>query len=174
MNLINEKNNEAYDLSLFEPVKKSEQPKNKPGEKKKENNIIKFEPEKITKAQRRKRNPFVILGASVMTIVAAAVSITIVQSNVMLNELNQEIIEANTIIRKQENLAAQYQLKVDSKLSADVVQEYAENQLGMVQAQNARKSFISLSEGDSAKVIRDDSKNNVFETIAEAFTGMWS
>lgn len=172
MDLINEKDTEAYDLSLFEPVTKSEQPKNKP--KKKENNVIKFEPEKITKAQRRKRNPLMILGVSLLTIVVAAVSITIVQSNVILNELNNDIIKANATISKQENLAAQYQLKVDSKLSTEVVQEYAENKLGMTQAQNAQKNFISLSEGDSAEVIRDDGTDNVLETIAEAFTGMWS
>lgn len=173
--MTTEKNNEAYDLSLFEPAKKSDNLKEKEKiKRKKPNNVIKFDPENITKEQRRKRNPFIIIGVSFLTIVVASISITIVQSNVILNELNSDIIKANETIEKQENLAAQYQLRVDSKLSVDVVKDYAENQLGMVQAQNAQKKFISLSEGDVGEVIRDDKPDNIFETIARAFTGMWS
>ncbi len=171
--MANKKNNEAYDLSLFEPAEKSEKPKENNSRKNK-NNIIKFDSQNIIKAQRRKKNPIVILGVSLLTIVVAAVSITIVQSNVILNELNGEIINANKKIDEQNNLAAQYQLKVDSKLSAEVVQEYAETELNMTKAQNAQKNFISLSEGDFGEVIRDDDKGNVLETIADAFTGMWS
>lgn len=166
-------NNEAYDLSLFEPVQKTEVKKNKP-KSKKENNLIKFDTNKITKVQRRKRNPLIIIGVSALTVIVAVASVTIVQSNVLLNELNNQIVEANQKISKQENLAAQYQLKVDSKLSTEVVQEYAENVLGMIQAQNVQKNFISLSDGDYAEVIRDDNNSNVFEIIADAFTGLWS
>lgn len=169
--MASEKNNEAYDLSLFEPVIKSDNPKEK---SKKENNIIKLHPEALARVQRRKRNPVVIFGVSVLTIIVAVVSITIVQSNVVLNELNNDILEANKTITEQENLAAQYQLKVDSKLSADVVQDYAENELGMIRVENAQKNFVSLSDGDCGEVIRDDGTDNVFETIAEAFTDLWS
>lgn len=174
--MLSEKKSEAYDLSLFEPIEtKPASEKNKSKEhNKKENNLIKFQPETITKAQRRKRNPIVILGVSVLTIVVATVAATIVQSNVVLNELNQQILDANTTITQQNNLAAQYKLKVDSKLSANVVQNYAEKKLGMTQAKNAQKRFISLSDGDYAEVIRDDGKNNALETIADAFTGLWS
>lgn len=172
--MVSEKNNEAYDLSLFEPVANTENSKDDNRKEKKENNIIKLQPEAFTKAQRRKRNPIVIFGVSVLTIIVAVVSITIVQSNVILNELNNDILEANKKIAEQENLAAQYQLKVDSKLSADVVQDYAENELGMIQAESAQKNFISLSDGDCGEVIREDGTDNVFETIAEAFTGLWS
>ncbi len=170
------KHSEAYDLSLFEPSTKESKPKKNPEvqKRKDESNLIKLHPKDITKSQRRKRNPIIIAGVSLLTIIVAVVCVTIVQSNVVLNELNDQIIEANKTITQQQNLAAQYQLKVDSRLSADVVQEYAEKHLGMTQAKNAQKKFISLSEGDEGKVIRDDGSNNAIETIAEAFKSMWS
>lgn len=170
------KESEAYDLSLFEPADKKPAETNRQtdSENKKKNNVIKFQPGVITKSQRRKRNPLIILSVALLTIVASVVAITIVQSNVILNELNQQILEANKTITQQNNLAAQYQLKVDSKLSSNLVQNYAETKLGMTQAKNAQKKFISLSDGDYAEVIRDDGKNNALETITEAFTGLWS
>ncbi len=70
--MANKKNNEAYDLSLFEPAEKSEKPKENNSRKNK-NNIIKFDSQNIIKAQRRKKNPIVILGVSLLTIVVAAV-----------------------------------------------------------------------------------------------------
>ncbi len=172
-----ENNNSAYDLSLFEPIHKTKNQKsesNKEKTKSNDDNIISLDPDIITKSQRRKKNPIMILGISLLTIIAAVVSATIVQSNVLLNELNEQILEANEKIEEQTNLAAQYQLKVDSKLSTDVIQEYAENELGMVQAQSSQKNFISLSDGDYAEVIREDDTENILETIAEAFTGLWS
>ena len=145
-----DKHSEAYDLSLFEPDKKK------------------------SATAKKKKNPIIIVGVSILTIIVAVVSATIVQSNVLLNELNEKIIDANETITQQNNLSAQYQLKIDSRLSGSVVQNYAEKNLGMTQATNARKKFISLSDGDYGKVIRDDGSNNVLETVANAFKGMWS
>ena len=54
------------------------------------------------------------------------------------------------------------------------MQDYAEKNLGMTQAKNAQKKFISLSDGDYGKVIRDDGSNNILETVANAFKGSWS
>lgn len=172
-----DKHSEAYDLSLFEPDKKKSatvKKNKKPKMELKESNLIKLHPSEITRAQRRKKNPIIIVGVSILTIIVAVVSATIVQSNVLLNELNEKIIDANETITQQNNLSAQYQLKIDSRLSGSVVQNYAEKNLGMTQATNARKKFISLSDGDYGKVIRDDGSNNVLETVANAFKGMWS
>jgi len=175
MDLAANKHSEAYDLSLFEPdqkrtVKREKNPKNQMNE----SNLIRLHPGSITKAQRRKRNPVAILGVAVLTILVASVCATIVQSNVVLNELNEQIVSANATIVKQQNMAAQYQLKVDSKLSGNVVQKYAEENLGMIQAKNAQKRFISLSSGDEAIVLREDESNNPIETVANAFKGLWS
>lgn len=170
-----DKQSEAYDLTLFEPAeKKSAKKEKKPQKRMTESNLIRLHPGAITKVHRRKRNPIKIIGIGLLTIVVAMVCATIVQSNVVLNELNEEIIEANKTITQQNNLQAQYQLKVDSRLSASVVQDYAEKKLGMTQANNAQKKFISLSDGDYGKVIRDDGTNNALQTVANAFKGMWS
>ncbi len=170
-----DKNSEAYDLSLFEPDEKKSEKKDKNSKNKmKESNLIRLHPGAITKAHRRKRNPIMIVGVAVLTVIVATVSATIVQSNVVLNELNEEILQANKTITQQKNLSAQYQLKIDSRLSANVVQDYAEKNLGMTQAKNAQKKFISLSDGDYGKVIRDDGSNNILETVANAFKGSWS
>lgn len=170
-----DKNSEAYDLSLFEPDEKKSEKKDKNQKNKmKESNLIRLHPGAITKAHRRKRNPIMIVGVAMLTIIVTAVSATIVQSNVVLNELNEEILQANKTITQQNNLSAQYQLKIDSRLSGNVVQDYAEKNLGMMQATNAQKQFISLSDGDYGQVIRDDGSSNILETVANAFKGSWS
>ncbi len=173
------KGNEAYDLSLFEPEPKRTRKKDKKSKKKthtrmKESNLIRLNPRNMKKEHRRKKNPVIIVGVCLLTLLLTGVCITIVQSNVVLNELNEDIIEANNTITQQNNLAAQYRMKVDSRLSASVVQKYAENELKMTQAKNAQKKFISLSDGDYGEVIRNDGSKNVLETVADAFRGMWS
>ena len=167
---VNKNNGLAYDLSLFEP-----EPVSKPAEEveavkvKNRGKVIRLEKEDFERSQRRKRNPVVILSVSMLTIIVAAVFSLIVYNNVMINELSEKIIEANGVIENQENLEAQYQLKIDRKLTDQKVQEYAEQKLGMVQANSAQKQFVSLTDGDKGEVIRGDEKQSFLDNLARVF-----
>ncbi len=167
---VNKNNGLAYDLSLFEP-----EPVSKPAEEveavkvKNRGKVIRLEKEEFERSQRRKRNPVVILSVSMLTIIVAAVFSLIVYNNVMINELSEKIIEANGVIENQENLEAQYQLKIDRKLTDQKVQEYAEQKLGMVQANSAQKQFVSLTDGDKGEVIRGDEKQSFLDNLARVF-----
>ena len=167
---VHKNNGLAYDLSLFEP-----EPVSKPAEEveavkvKNRGKVIRLEKEEFERSQRRKRNPVVILSVSMLTIIVAAVFSLIVYNNVMINELSEKIIEANGVIENQENLEAQYQLKIDRKLTDQKVQEYAEQKLGMVQANSAQKQFVSLTDGDKGEVIRGDEKQSFLDNLARVF-----
>ena len=73
------------------------------------------------------------------------------------------------MLANQENLEAQYQLRIDRKLTDEFVQQYAETKLGMTKANAAQKEFISLTDGDKGEVIRGDGKESFFSRFAKAF-----
>lgn len=97
----------------------------------------------------------------------------IIHGQVQLTELNQQISNASTALSDQESLYTQLQMKIDSKLSTDKVEQYAESQLGMTKADSYQKEYIKLSDGDKAEVSGDQS-SNIFESIAQAIAGLWS
>ncbi len=174
--MMRDENSSAYDFSLFEDTaedavkikQNNENPKSK-------NNIIQLPSNsKAEKTQRRRHNPFVIFGVSVLVIIAAIVLATIVQSNVRLNELNESLVNTEAEITQQKNLEAQYQVIVDSKLSMDTIQKYAEEDLGMTKAQKDQKIFLTLTDGDVGNVVTEDESNNIFDTLSRAFRGLWS
>ena len=145
-------NTEAYDLSLFEPQKKV----NKKENRKEKTNLIKI-------------NVALTVRIAVCTAFATAVAAWMVCNYVSINELTQEINDAQSSLVHQSNLEAEYQLRIDSKLTQSEIQKYAEQNLGMSQVKNVQKRFVSLSDGDIGEVIRDDGKNTVLESLKGIF-----
>lgn len=166
---MKEQVNSAYDLSLFETAPELEQKKQP-----KKNNMIVLPEEKINKEARRRHNLFYVAAISVFVVIFTVVSITIVQSNVLINELNAQIVEKENEISMLEGEQTQYQIQIDSKLSEEKIESYAEDTLGMTKAENMEKEFITMSGEDKAEVLAEDGPKNVFETIADAFTSLWS
>lgn len=166
---MKEQVNSAYDLSLFETAPELEE-KRQP----RKNNMIVLPEEKINKEARRRHNLFYVAAISVFVVIFTVVSITIVQSNVLINELNAQIVEKENEISMLEGEQTQYQIQIDSKLSEEKIESYAENTLGMTKAENMEKEFITMSGEDKAEILAEDGSKNVFETIADAFTSLWS
>lgn len=167
---MKEQANRAYDLSLFETAPELEKEK----QQQKKNNMIVLPDGRINKEARRRHNVFYVAVISVFVVVFTVVSITIVQSNVLINELNTQIVNAQNDINILEGQATQYQIQIDSKLSEEKVENYAENVLGMTKAENMEKEFVTMSGEDKGEVLAEDGQKNIFETIADAFTGLWS
>lgn len=164
---------EAYDLSVFEEnegLNMSASDK-RTKKRKKSGKIISISRGSSAKAQRRKKNPVMIFSVALLTVIVAAVAITIVQFNAELNEVNDLIQQQNAKLTELENEEAQYRLTIDSKLTDDYVKNYAEKKLGMTPALNGQKKFISLSEGDKGEILSDENTATVFSAILDAFSG---
>ena len=159
----------AYDLSLFETEPKKPADKEVTAENtgKDGAKIIKLDTEKVEKSHRRKHNPVKIFLAGLLTVALAAVSSVIVYNYVVINEQNEQILASNKVLENKAMLEAQYQLKIDSKLTTEIVENYAETKLGMTKAKTAQKEFVALAEGDEGKVLRGDEKSNLFEQLGK-------
>ena len=166
MDMVRDKlNAAAYDLSVFEETHKRVGKENK-----KKSNIIKINAGKKAAGFRRKRNPVVITAVALSMAAVTTVSVWIVCNNVARNELNQEIAYKREELSHQANLEDEYQMRIDSKLTSSMIEDYASEKLGMTQLKNAQKKFISLSDGDVGQVIRDDGTNTVLDSLKKIFS----
>ena len=114
----------------------------------------------------------IVLGV-VLALMMAFVVVSIIHGQVQLTELNQEIADAKQELAEQQSVYTQLQMKVDSSVSTTVVEDYAKNKLDMTKATNSQKEFVNLSDKDKAEVTLSADKN-IFESIAEAVSSLWS
>lgn len=175
-----EHRNLAYDLRLFEQPQTQVEPEHTKNEEtksqqktKKQNNVLSFSQKQITRIRRRKNNFFKIAVSFVFGFAVLLVIAAIIQGQVQLTELNQEINNAKNDLSEKQSIYTQLQMKVDASISTSVVEKYAQETLGMSKASNSQKEFISLSKGDRAEVSLS-SHSSVFESIADAFSDIWS
>ena len=161
----------AYDLSLFEP-----EPSRMPGNKNDKAasgalkaNVVRLDTGRLETPKKKELNFPRMIAVGLIVSIAATVGIFVLRNNVVINELNEQIHEANLVLENQENLAAQYQLKIDRKLTDEFVQEYAETKLGMTKANASQKEFVPLTNGDKGNVIRGDGKESFLSRLGKAF-----
>ena len=155
----------AYDLSVFEETQRKVNKENR----KKKSNLIKINAKKNIEILRRKTSPVLIAAVSLCTAAVTAVGVWIVCNNVRLNELNQEVTDARSELSHQANLQDEFQMRIDSKLTSSMIEDYAEGKLGMSRVKDAQKKFVSLSDGDFGEVIRSDGTNTVIELMKNVF-----
>ncbi len=168
--MAGEKRTEAYDLSFLESYEVEMSGSDKKSKKKKKSGqIISISNGSSAKAQRRKHNPATIFGISFLTLLIAAILISLVHLNAKLNELNEKINAQEAVLTDMKNKEAQYQLTIDSKFTDDFVKKYAENSLNMTPVKSAQKQFISLSQGDKGEVVEDNDEDNIFNRFRKAF-----
>lgn len=157
--------NSAYDLSRFEP-KAAAQPKPRPEEtpgkkKKDENNILTIPQSHYThvrKVRRRGKNRSAVVKVMVMVAVAA-ICLVMVLGQVRLAELTQQIESTSKSLTEAESLYTQYQMKSDSQLSLQSVEQYATEQLGMAKADQNQMQYVELSSKDKGEVVQEQGTN---------------
>ncbi|MBQ0098019.1 MAG: septum formation initiator family protein [Oscillospiraceae bacterium] len=180
--------NLAYDLRLFEVPREEKNRNTIKGKKEqkhtssaqhesakteKQNNVVELSPNTTKRVKRRKSNFFKIGVSFVLAFVVIVAVVFIIRGQVQLTELNQQIADAKADLAEKQSIYTQLEMKVDASISTAVVEKYAQENLGMSKASNSQKEFISLSEGDKAE-LGLSSHNNVFESIADAFSSIWS
>jgi len=159
--------NNAYDISVFE----DENLKNQDLHKK--NKVVKIPKKKFEQAKRRKRNPLKLTVGFLFSAVVVAVVGMIIYSQVQLTELNQKISEAQETLENSQSEYTQMQMNVDAKYTTSIIEEYAQDKLGMTKANSSQKEFVDLSSGDKAKVIEKEDKS-IFDTIVDWISSIWS
>lgn len=177
-----EERNLAYDLSLFEDddkkystVPQSTRKKSKSGANaaKKKPVADKAADNEANKAQRKKYSPLKVLGTAVAGLFVVGALATIIMGQAQLTELNRSIDKKTEELKQKDSQYTQLDMNVRSRYSTAIVEEYAKDELGMSKATNYQKEFVNLSEGDKAEVLTEESQN-IFSTIIDAITGIWS
>ncbi|MDO4747885.1 MAG: septum formation initiator family protein [Eubacteriales bacterium] len=169
--------NLAYDLRLFEDeemyssaVKAPEKHNAKSKPKREKKNIEVDKPKSTIRKVKRRKNNFVNISVAVVLAVMVVIVVgLIIHGQVQLTEVNHKITAAQKTLEEQQSLYTQLQMKVDASISTAVVEKYAKERLGMSKVANSQKEFISLSEGDKVE-IASDSNDNVFDSVADAFS----
>lgn len=159
--------NNAYDISVFEDESLENQDLHK------KNKVVKIPKKKIEQAKRRKRNPLKLTVGFLFSAVVVAVVGMIIYSQVQLTELNQKISEAQETLENSQSEYTQMQMNVDAKYTTSIIEEYAQDKLGMTKANNSQKEFVDLSSGDKAKVVEKEDKS-IFDTIVDWISSIWS
>ena len=159
--------NNAYDISVFEDENLENQ------DLYKKNKVVKIPKKKIEQAKRRKRNPLKLTVGFLFSAVVVAVVGMIIYSQVQLTELNQKISEAQETLENSQSEYTQMQMNVDAKYTTSIIEEYAQDKLGMTKANNSQKEFVDLSSGDKAKVVEKEDKS-IFDTIVDWISSIWS
>ena len=159
--------NNAYDISVFEDENLENQDLHK------KNKVVKIPKKKIEQAKRRKRNPLKLTVSFLFSAVVVAVVGMIINSQVQLTELNQKISEAQETLENSQSEYTQMQMNVDAKYTTSIIEEYAQDKLGMTKANSSQKEFVDLSSGDKAKVVEKEDKS-IFDTIVDWISSIWS
>ena len=159
--------NNAYDISVFEDENLENQDLHK------KNKVVKIPKKKFEQAKRRKRNPLKLTVGFLFSAVVVVVVGMIIYSQVQLTELNQKISEAKETLENSQSEYTQMQMNVDAKYTTSIIEEYAQDKLGMTKANSSQKEFVDLSSGDKAKVIEKEDKS-IFDTIVDWISSIWS
>lgn len=158
----NQYGTEAYELSLFEP---------------KQAKIVELKPnKKQLKAQKRRAKIQKILNVVVATAISAVVigvvGVTLtsrVQLNEMNSVINQKQEELSTLKEEHERLKTE----LSSKTSAQAVEDYAVNELGMQKVDPHQIQYITVEDGDKVEVNEAD-EPNVFQKIGGAISDFFA
>ena len=168
------KDNNAYDISFFDTDSTARDISYSPEPvRKKKSKVVRMPRRKREQNRRRKHNPLKLAVGFALSAIVVAVVATMIYGQVQLTELNQNIADAQDMLENSQSEYTQMQMKVDAKYTTAIVEEYAQDKLGMYKASNSQKEFVDLSSGDKAEVVSDADKS-IFDTIADAISSLWS
>lgn len=145
--------NEAYDFALFEPKRQQAPPP-------KNNNIIALPQEKLEQNRKAKVKPAKAVSTFLVLAVMLGIVSTMVYGQVQLTELTEKLNSATKTYNESTSLYTQLQMKSDSKLSLETVENYATLKLGLKKIDQNQVEPISLSKGDKTQVLQSDADAN--------------
>ena len=150
--------NGAYDFALFEPKWQQESLQKK-------NNIIEIPQEKLEQNRKTGAKPFRAVSYFLALAVMLGIVGTYVYGQVQLTELTENLNTATKTLNESESVYTQTQMKADSQLSLETVENYATNKLGLQKIAQNQVEPISLSKGDKIQVIQSGKGKNWLSSL---------
>lgn len=145
--------NLAYDLSRYENY---------------EERASKRSRENIRSRAAAKPKPLITAPMLILLIIMAGAMVSLcITSKANIAEVHNAIVieEANVRVLEQENVSML--TRIEQKSSQKVVEDYAENVLGMQKLDNAQVEYISLESGNKVEI--PEQNENVLKKIKNAF-----
>lgn len=81
-------------------------------------------------------------------------------SNIALNEVSNELLEAKEDLTRLEGEATSLQVSINAKAQMDEVERIATEELGMVKIENYQIQTINLDTEDSVEIIKDEKSDS--------------
>ena len=156
----NNKDNVAYDLSLFEERKPRVVP-------------VKKKPD-IEERYKKSRNAFKAVKIFVAVSLVLAFSVMLLFNQAQMSELTTELTEYKAMLKEAENDAVHLQLEFEKRVSAKNVEEYAKNELGMQKMEAAQIERIYTEEGDKVELSKEDDGGGFFGFISKGISKILS
>lgn len=88
-----------------------------------------------------------------------------IYSQVKVDELDRELKNVETSISVLESENTRLNMELDSRISLEKVDDYAQNVLGMVKVENYQVSYVDLASANSIEVSGDKEKHKPLEAI---------
>lgn len=92
-----------------------------------------------------------------------------IYSQVKVDEINREISNVNSKIEVIDSENTRLNMELDSRISLDKVDDYAQNVLGMVKVENYQVSYVDLSGGDTVTISGGKQHKNIVEKVKDIF-----
>lgn len=110
---------------------------------------------------------------AIRLVAAATVLFTLlafqIYSKVRVDELNRQLAEINTSISNTESDNTRLKMEMESSVSLDKVDKYAQNTLGMVKVEDYQVNYVKLSGNDSVEVSGGKQHTSVWQKLKSAF-----
>ena len=144
--------NVAYDLSFYE----QEQERHIARKEKKDNVVINAQ----TKFSLGKRIANIVSVAVLITLIVAVIA-----TNAAITTTSTEIAGLENEIVRLESERSYLEFTLESRMTLDQIESYAENQLGMVKMDSAQKKYVQLESENKIVVNQSPVKEKLDEAI---------
>lgn len=147
------RNSSAYDFAMFESKPREVRaPEKKP-------NVIELPQERLEENRKPKHRWGRIIPSALAFVTIAGMVSVLICGQVQLTELTESLNAANKNLSESQNEYTQLQMKSDSQLSLETIENYASQKLGMKKVDQSQVSTIQLSNGDKTQVVLKEDNN---------------
>lgn len=165
-------NNEAVNYNRINMYGSAAPKINTPAPKKKPNEVQRPRVVKKTRKQiklEQRRSAFKAAKVLIICGIFFALISFQIFSQVKVDELDRELQSVNSQIEILDSENTRLNMQLDSIISLDKVDAYAQDTLGMVKVENYQVSYVDLSSGDVATVSGGKVHHSLWDTIKSYF-----
>ena len=148
----------AYDMSLFDTSKRTEQqtPEKKPE--------LKVATSSVAKSGRP-------VAVAVIGAVFLAVFVMFLYSKAALSEVNLKISNETQALSDAQSINTALSNQLSGSVSLENVEQYAVNELGMQKVSASQERYVEMNTGNMTETAKNDN-DNIFVTVQDWFNGI--